>query len=113
MQLIRSVRGLTWGNSICKLEFDPDTDKDAFPEFGARYKFTLHDAVDNVPEYLVHFAVLKRVAGEYGLDLVLREEFPDFFAKYGKDPRFEDLLRIMRVDRLSGMLFCALNVWIQ
>jgi mRNA (guanine-N7-)-methyltransferase len=83
VQLLRSARGLSWSNSIVSIEFDAATDKDCLPEFGARYTFALVDAVDRVPEFLVHFAVLQRVADEYGLDLVMREEFSSFYQKYG------------------------------
>jgi hypothetical protein len=33
---------------------------DEFPEFGAKYTFSLEDAIDDCPEYLVHFTVFKR-----------------------------------------------------
>ena len=112
VRLIRSVPGNTWSNSICKLEFDPSMDKDCFPEFGARYSFTLADAVDSVPEYLVHPAVFERVAAEYGLELVLRKELPDWKRDYCKDPRFEDLLRIMRVNRLSPDEWQAASLYV-
>ena len=120
VHLLRSVRGLSWSNSIVSVDFDPATDKDCLPEFGARYTFALMDAVDRVPEFLVHFAVLQRVADEYGLELVMREEFSSFFQKYGRvflvsfvfgtklyisagnDARFSSLLNVMQVDRLSA-----------
>ncbi len=121
VHLLRSVRGLAWSNSIVSIEFDAATDKDCLPEFGARYTFALMDAVDRVPEFLVHFSVLQRVAAEYGLELVMREEFSSFFQKYGaailcgfcpsslsyalfagNDVRFRDLLNVMRVDSLSA-----------
>lgn len=61
---MRSVPAFKWNNRVCTLEFDqrvftsnaPDA---VIPAFGARYTFTLSDAVDSVPEYLVHFDVLR------------------------------------------------------
>jgi mRNA (guanine-N7-)-methyltransferase len=102
VQLLRSSRGLSWSNSIVSIDFDPATDKDCLPEFGARYTFALLDAVDRVPEFLVHFAVLERVAAEYGLELIMREEFSSLYQRLGNDVRFRDLLTdVMRVDSLS------------
>lgn len=112
VQLFRSVPGNVWKNSICRLEFDRNTDKDVFPEFGARYSFFLADAVDSVPEYLVHPAVLERIAAEYDLELVLRKEFPEWKAEYEKDPRFEDLMHVMQVERLSPDEWQAASLYV-
>ncbi len=84
VHLLRHVRGLSWSNPITAIEFDEATDKDCLPEFGARYLFSLAESVDRVPEYLVHFAVLQRIALEYNLELVMREEFPDFYKRHGQ-----------------------------
>ncbi len=110
VHLLRASRGLKWSNSICSLVFDESTDKDLLPDFGARYIFTLEDAVDGVPEYLVHFAVLERIAQEYELDLVLREEFPDFFANNQKE--HEDLLTRMGVHVLSPDEWQAASLYV-
>lgn len=47
--------------------------------FGIRYTFFLQDAVDHVPEYLVHFPTLCALARDYGLAPVLHENFSAFF----------------------------------
>jgi SAM-dependent methyltransferase len=49
--------------------------------FGIRYFFTLIDAVQGVPEYLVHFPTLCALAAEYGLQPVLHENLQSFFAR--------------------------------
>ena len=49
------AEGLSFGNSIFNVRFEQ---KDEFPAFGAKYYFTLEEAVGNVPEYLVHFPTL-------------------------------------------------------
>jgi len=54
---LRSEKGLYFGNDIYRIEFEQ---KENFPEFGASYLFTLKDAVQNLPEYLVHIATLQR-----------------------------------------------------
>lgn len=64
VRILRSAPARKWSNRVCSLEFDervfvsnaPDA---VIPAFGARYTFTLSDAVDSVPEYLVHFDVLR------------------------------------------------------
>lgn len=111
VHLLRASRGLSWSNSICGFQFDESlAEKDVFPEFGARYTFSLADAVDSVPEYLVHFSVLERVARDYGLELVFREEFPDFFAKYVKEN--ERLLKKMEGDVLTADEWQAASLYV-
>ena len=101
VKLLRSIRGNVWSNSVCRLEFDESTDKDEFPEFGAKYSFSLVEAVDNLPEYLVHFSVLEAIAAEYGLKLVVRQEFPAVYEEYKSDPQFGNLMERMGVYELS------------
>lgn len=72
---LKAAPGLEFGNSIYKVKFDSKTD---FPRFGARYRFTLLDALDDLPEYLVHFRSLVELAKEYGLELVLGSPFEKF-----------------------------------
>ena len=43
---------LSWGNNVYKIRFE---DRDNRPVFGHRYWFYLQDAVDDVPEYVVHW----------------------------------------------------------
>ena len=91
VKLFRHV-GHSWANPVCALEFDKSLSKEGpFPEFGAKYTFTLIDAVGGVPEYFVHFDVLQRLAKDYGLQLVMREEFPAFFNKYKNVDEYGEL----------------------
>jgi mRNA (guanine-N7-)-methyltransferase len=71
--------GLTWSNSISKIRYD------CFPVFGARYRFELQDAIQDCPEYLVHFKTLCLLAKEYDLQLVMRQNFADFYQKQHDD----------------------------
>eukprot|EP01083_Nonionella_stella_P145893 458171_1 len=48
-------------------------------EFGVRYQFNLHDAIDRCDEFLVHFPTLVRLAGEYGPKPVLSQNFHSFY----------------------------------
>ena len=43
---------LSFGNEVYEIAFD---DRSDFPIYGHRYSFFLNDAVEDVPEYLVHW----------------------------------------------------------
>ena len=43
---------LSFGNSVYKVRFDQREER---PLYGFRYHFYLKDAVEDVPEYLVHW----------------------------------------------------------
>ena len=47
-----NTEDLTWGNEVYKIRFE---DRASRPMFGHRYWFYLKDAVDDVPEYVVHW----------------------------------------------------------
>jgi len=84
---VRSVEGLTFGNSVYRVQFDQ---KDSFPVFGSKYQFFLEDAV-NAPEYLVHFPSLVKLAGEYGLELCFKARFHDFYEQNIENPSNREL----------------------
>ncbi|KAJ1917041.1 mRNA cap guanine-N7 methyltransferase [Tieghemiomyces parasiticus] len=67
---------LVFGNAIYQVEFENKTD---FSLFGHRYRFTLEDAVDDCPEYLVHFPTFERMAAEYGLQLIFQKPFHEYY----------------------------------
>ncbi|CAG8516916.1 10177_t:CDS:2 [Diversispora eburnea] len=48
---------LEFGNSIYSIRFEQ---KNHFPTFGHKYWFNLEDAINDCPEYLVHFPTFKR-----------------------------------------------------
>ena len=51
-ELPEDAEELSWGNSVYKIRFE---ERDRRPMFGHRYWFFLQDAVDDVPEYVVHW----------------------------------------------------------
>ncbi|KAI8894970.1 guanine-N(7)-methyltransferase domain-containing protein [Globomyces pollinis-pini] len=65
-----------FGNSIYSIEFEQ---KSSFPIFGHKYWFRLEDAIDDCPEYLIHFPTLQKIAAEYGLECILHRTFHDYF----------------------------------
>jgi mRNA (guanine-N7-)-methyltransferase len=48
---------LEFGNDLYHIQFDSGA---PFKEFGHGYRFTLIEAVDNCPEYLINIQVLTR-----------------------------------------------------
>ena len=48
----RDPNDLSFGNSVFRVKFD---DRERKPIFGHRYSFFLRDAVEDVPEYIVHW----------------------------------------------------------
>jgi mRNA (guanine-N7-)-methyltransferase len=75
---IRNCEGLTFGNSVFSITFPQ---KRTFPPFGAQYTFSLLDAVKDVPEYLVHFPTLERLAAQVGLQLYKKWTFHELFCE--------------------------------
>lgn len=48
------------------------------------------------PEYLLNFKLLEKLASKYGLKLVFKMPFNEFFYRYYKYPEYEQLLSIMQ-----------------
>ncbi|ORY01003.1 guanine-N(7)-methyltransferase [Basidiobolus meristosporus CBS 931.73] len=91
---VKSVEGLSFGNDIYKIEFEQ---KDTFPTFGHKYWFTLEDAIDNCPEYLVHFPTFEKLAKEYGLELIKKRKFHHLYKDALENEEFTNLLHRMNV----------------
>lgn len=72
-----------YGNSVYKvvLDFDHNSKPDLF---GAKYNFYL-DGVVNCPEFLVHFPTLEKLAKKFGLKLVRKEKFYDYYERMKKE----------------------------
>jgi mRNA (guanine-N7-)-methyltransferase len=68
-------QGTTYGNSVYNIEFKSKE----YSVYGQEYTFTLLDAIDACPEYIVHPQNFISLCKEYGLDLVLLQPFHDFF----------------------------------
>lgn len=78
----------TFGNRIfnIKLLFDP---KEGYPLFGAKYDFHLEGVVD-CPEFLVNFQLFVKLAAEFGLELVYKARFADFYKDHSE--KYKQLL---------------------
>lgn len=78
-----------FGNRIfnIKLLFDTET---GYPLFGAKYDFHLEGVVD-CPEFLVNFDLFTKLALEYGLQLVYKAGFSDFYKDHSE--QYKQLLQ--------------------
>ncbi|XP_044743867.1 mRNA cap guanine-N7 methyltransferase [Chrysoperla carnea] len=72
----------TFGNAIYNVTFRCDTDKP--PIFGAKYDFHLEGVVD-CPEFLVHFPTFVKLAAKFGLKLVSKERFDEYYNRMKDD----------------------------
>eukprot|EP00898_Chlorokybus_atmophyticus_P007400 jgi/Chlat1/7661/Chrsp64S00561 len=99
------VPGLEFGNSIYHIRFDDRHADKIFPDddpYGIMYAFTLADAVSGLPEYLVHFETLAALAEEYGLELVLRANFHEFFNDMKGNTEYSKMMQGMSVIEHRG-----------
>ncbi|KRT78621.1 methyltransferase, partial [Oryctes borbonicus] len=75
---VRNSESNSFGNSVYNVIFDCDIEKP--PLFGAKYHFYLDGSVD-CPEFLVYFPLFIKLARKYGLKLVRKEKFNDFYER--------------------------------
>lgn len=87
---------LAFGNDTYRIEFAHRYAPGEKP-FGNRYRFWLEDAVDDVPEYVVDWPTLERLAGEYGLHVVYKARFDQVLADGFTQPLLRTLLERMQV----------------
>lgn len=85
-----------FGNDIYRISFLCDTK--APPLFGAKYNFEL-DGVVNCPEFLVHFPLLVKLAAKFGLRLVLKERFEEYFERHKQTCKFPTGFFFLRIFR--------------
>ena len=89
---VRKSNSNSFGNDIFKVTFDEDMNT-APPLFGLKYNFHL-DGVVNCPEFLVHFPTFVELAKKYGLKLIKKESFIDFYERMKVEGK--SLLGVMR-----------------
>ncbi|XP_053718861.1 mRNA cap guanine-N7 methyltransferase [Synchiropus splendidus] len=82
---------LGFGNEVFQVKFES---RGSYPLFGCRYHFHLEEVVD-VPEFLVYFPLLEQMAKRYGMRLVTKQRFSDFFQEKIKIDRHRNLMMKM------------------
>ncbi|KIJ32457.1 hypothetical protein M422DRAFT_213808, partial [Sphaerobolus stellatus SS14] len=91
-----------FGNSVYKIRFEHHLGAQ-IPTYGHRYWFFLRDAVEDVPEYVVHWQPFVALAKEYGLNIIYKREFGEVFADEREHPEYGPLLRRMKVVNADGV----------
>lgn len=66
-----------WGNDIYKVRFAGPTPADGIfrPPFGWKYNFFLHEAVEEVPEYVVPWEAFRAIAEDFNLEMQYHKTF--------------------------------------
>ncbi len=94
----------SWTNQLMSVE-------PTVPSFGAEYRFSLDDAIDSCPEYLVDFEVLTKLASEFGLELVLHANFYDYFVSEASSMKGRTLLSSLHVPSIDTFTIDELQVF--
>ena len=70
-----------WGNDIYRIRFPGKTPADGTfrPPFGWKYSFFLHEAVEEVPEYVVPWEAFRAIAEDYNLEMQYHAPFDEIW----------------------------------
>lgn len=70
-----------WGNDIYRIRFAGKTPEDGVfrPPFGWKYNFFLHEAVEEVPEYVVPWEAFRAIAEDYNLEMQYHKTFEEIW----------------------------------
>lgn len=99
-----------WGNDIYHVRFPGKTPDDGIfrPPFGWKYSFFLHEAVEEVPEYVVPWEAFRALADDYNLELQYHKTFKDVWETEKDDRELGPLSERMGVrDRNTGDLLVS------
>ncbi|KAK0709773.1 mRNA capping enzyme-domain-containing protein [Lasiosphaeria miniovina] len=99
-----------WGNDIYRVRFPGKTPEDGIfrPPFGWKYNFFLHEAVEEVPEYVVPWEAFRALAEDYNLELQYHKTFDDVWETEKDDPDLGPLSERMGVrERRGGALLVS------
>ncbi|OMJ29389.1 mRNA cap guanine-N7 methyltransferase [Smittium culicis] len=91
---------LEFGNSVYNVRFEK---KVCDGVYGQKYWFYLLDAISDCPEYLVHFPTLVSLSKEYGLELLFKKGFHEFYIENLLKGQFKELLFVMKVIDQEGL----------
>ncbi|KAL2755607.1 hypothetical protein ACRALDRAFT_2104962 [Sodiomyces alcalophilus JCM 7366] len=77
-----------WGNQIYRVRFPGKTPEDGIfrPAFGWKYNFFLHEAVEEVPEYVVPWEAFRALAEDYNLEMQYHKPFLEVWESEKDDP---------------------------
>jgi len=92
---LRASGGNKFGNSLYSVTFPEDSVRSTPPLFGARYEFHLEGVVD-CPEFLVHLPTLVKLADRFGLMLIGKQRFANYFDQRKDQGEGKSLMKKMR-----------------
>jgi len=95
MSRLRQCNSNKFGNDIFSITFPEESLNETPPIFGARYDFHLEGVVD-CPEFLVHLPTLVKLAEKYGLMLIGKQRFGNYFERHKENVEGKKLLSKMR-----------------
>ncbi|KAK5652720.1 hypothetical protein OQA88_9573 [Cercophora sp. LCS_1] len=99
-----------WGNDIYRVRFPGKTPEDGIfrPPFGWKYNFFLHEAVEEVPEYVVPWEAFRALAEDYNLELQYHKTFREVWETEKDDRELGPLSERMGVrERHGGALLVS------
>nr|XP_022343188.1 mRNA cap guanine-N7 methyltransferase-like [Crassostrea virginica]XP_022343189.1 mRNA cap guanine-N7 methyltransferase-like [Crassostrea virginica] len=94
MKRLRMSENKSFGNEVYRVTYEMD-DLDSVPLFGAKYNFHLEGVVD-CPEFLVYFPMLEKLADDYGMRLLYKKPFAEFFSENAEKGEYRSLLNKMQ-----------------
>jgi len=99
-----------WGNDIYRVRFSGPTPADGVfrPPFGWKYNFFLHEAVEEVPEYVVPWEAFRALAEDYNLEMQYHKTFREVWETEKDDRELGPLSERMGVrERGRGPLLVS------
>jgi mRNA (guanine-N7-)-methyltransferase len=99
-----------WGNDIYRVRFPGKTPADGIfrPPFGWKYNYFLHEAVEEVPEYVVPWEAFRAIAEDYNLEMQYHKSFDEVWKTEKDDEVLGPLSERMRVrERGRGPLLVS------
>ena len=94
--------GSRFGNDVYYVDF-LEPNRTSFSLFGAKYVFYLDGAVEELPEFLIHFPLLKLMLEDEGCECVLAEPFTDYIYKTDPNTGERVLKDVEVVSRTRGL----------
>ncbi|KAF8862234.1 guanine-N(7)-methyltransferase [Acephala macrosclerotiorum] len=93
-----------WGNEIYKVRFPGKTPADGIfrPPYGWKYNFFLHEAVEEVPEYVVPWEMFRALAEDYNLEMQYHATFDQIWKTDKDDETLGPLSERMGVRERGG-----------
>jgi len=99
----------SWGNDIYRVRFPGPTPADGIfrPPFGWKYNYFLHEAVEEVPEYVVPWEAFRALAEDYNLEMQYHKHFDDIWKTEKDDKVLGPLSERMHVRERGGDLLVS------